>query len=126
MPKLQVAVLNYRAIPGPLMTFENPEPVERDTSQFRLRLADGILRVELKEPHASEASARAVVDPYLRRWEVAAVLRRGRRELRFEFDRAELIDLEPEPGVISVWASGEAHFSSSVAVSLGLHAYPEP
>jgi hypothetical protein len=91
-------------IEGPAIFSEAP-PFEVETPSFRVCFegpARG-LTVEMIEHHATEESARAVVESYLRAWEIHDAITTGRPQISFRFVRAELIDRDPppppEPGV---------------------------
>ena len=81
------------------MTFaKHASPVEAETDGFRVRLAGGSLVVEMLAHHATEESARAAVEPYLKAWEIGHALNvGGEPEFRFEFVRVEIIDRDPPP-----------------------------
>jgi hypothetical protein len=55
------------------------------------------LTVAMIEHHATEESARARVDPFLRAWEIEDAITVGRPQLSFRFERAELVDRNPSP-----------------------------
>jgi hypothetical protein len=69
-----VAGLWYRLKADELVDFSNPQPVERHTNAFYLRLEETVLTVWMKEHHATENSARERVERYLRSWEISAAL----------------------------------------------------
>jgi hypothetical protein len=93
-----VAGLWYCLKSAPTRSFSNPPPVERHTDRFYIRLEDGIVTVWMKEHHAARASARQVVEEYLRNWELSAALEYGGRpDIQFEFKRADVVDLAPSP-----------------------------
>ncbi len=52
----------------------------------------GIVTFQLKEHYPTEESARQVVEPYLRAWEISRALKAGNPELAFQFEAAEVID----------------------------------
>ena len=83
-----VVALRYRVITDEAVAFDNPPPVERETEAFRMRLADGIVTLEMKDHHSSEEAAREHVEPYLGAWEVFVALGLGRREVSFAFEKA--------------------------------------
>jgi hypothetical protein len=63
-----------------------------------MRLEDNVVWFSMREHHATAASARERVEPYLRSWEISAALQYGGRpEFRFVFDDAEILDLDPSP-----------------------------
>jgi hypothetical protein len=89
--------LRYNLQTNETTRFEAPPPLETDTPVAHLRLEDGVLTAEMKDHHPTEASARAVVDPFLRAWELHICLEWGRGAIRFEFERAEIVDRNPPP-----------------------------
>jgi len=94
-----VSALVYRLETDETVAFDDPPPLEHETDAFRVRLADGVLRVEMKEHHPSEQCARERVEPYVRAWELSEALNSGWRTIRFVFERAEIVDREPpSPG----------------------------
>lgn len=63
-----------------------------------MRLDNETVQFSMKEHHETEASARERVEPYLRSWEISAALQYGGRpELRFVFEDAEILDVDPTP-----------------------------
>jgi len=65
-----VVSLRYRLVPDDTISFENPTPVDREIADaFKIRLADGILIVELLEHYPTPKAARERVEPDLRAWE---------------------------------------------------------
>lgn len=92
-----VESLHYRLRTSEGLNFTNPPPLHHDEGRIRCRLEKGHLTVEMKEHHASVASAREVVRPFLENWEIAEAIRRGRREMWFEYieGAAKIIDRSP-------------------------------
>jgi hypothetical protein len=95
-----VKSLRYRLIPGPGLSFDNPEPVRHETEAFRIYLADGIVTLHMKLHHASERSARQQAESYLAAWVVVAGVRHHRIGIRFDFAHADLVDRAPARGGI--------------------------
>lgn len=92
-----VVSLLYRAISAASTAFDHPPPVESETDAFQIRLADGVIKFEVKKHCASEQEARNLVEPYLRAWEIGSALRFGYRIIWFEFKSATVIDRDPSP-----------------------------
>jgi len=92
-----VEQLHYRLVHGGAVTYVDCEPVERETDAFRLRLADNKLTVEMNEHHPTAEEAQAVVEPFLRTWEIYIALERGKGALGFVFEKADVIDRNPPP-----------------------------
>jgi hypothetical protein len=80
------------------VSFENPQPCEAETDLCTFRLAEGLLTCTMKADYASPDAARKAVDPLLQAWELDDALERGRREIRFVFEKAKVIDRDPPPG----------------------------
>lgn len=90
-----VSHLRYRAIPASFIEFVEVAPIEVETNAFRARLSAGKLVLEMHVHFASESDARSVTDPFVKGWAIASGLRRGRPEISFEFESAEIIDRSP-------------------------------
>jgi hypothetical protein len=126
-----VVALHYTLETGPQLAFNDPAPLEKDKEAFTLRLADGHLRVEMKDHFATMDAARLEVQPYLQAWEIATALQHGPGALRFALQRAEVIDRNPSPpgdpitGVVIQTLSGAMVFATAT-VTIPLRNYPEP
>jgi hypothetical protein len=109
-----------------LLSFENPQPREAETALCRLHLAEGMLTCTLKEHYPSPDEARAVVDPLLHAWVLADSQQRGRREIRFVFQRAEVIDRDPLPAgqVLSIHTTATIGISGRVSLRATRAEYP--
>jgi len=122
-----VVALHYRLVTDPeSFEFKNPPAVQYDGSAFRFRLEDGRLRAEMKDHHATADSAREVVEPFLNAWEIDAAIRRGRREMHFEYDAPEIIDRDPTPGIIELAAGATVRTSGHAMLKVIASAYPQP
>jgi hypothetical protein len=126
--------LTYQLVLSERTSFvENVKPIEDENDAFSMRLDDSVVTFEMHEHHASEASACQAVEPYLRAWEVHDALRTGRPEIRFEFERAQVIDRNPppppQPGE-PVTVEGTATLSTKVSISatgtVTRASYPKP
>lgn len=82
-----VESLRYRVeVNETYIQLDNPPPLEYETDANRLRLADGVVTVAMKEHHAAIASARQRVEHDLKAWELAAALERDQPWLKFVLD----------------------------------------
>lgn len=118
--------LRYKLVCAPGVDYDKAPPFEHEETDFKVRLADGEAVVEMKAHFASEEGAKAVVDPFVRAWEVAVDLQYGPGDLRFKFVKAEVIDRAPTPGVIGVMAATLGAFGGQVNIHLGRNRYPSP
>ena len=96
--------------------YGSAETVEEERSTFRLTLQDGEARFELKEDYASPQQARKAIQPFIEQWELRTSLAYGPGNFALRFKRPEMIDRDPEPGVISVSAD-PAHFNVAVSIA---------
>ena len=92
------------------------DTVEEERSTFRLTLQDGEARFELKEDYASPQQARRAIQPFIEQWELMTSLAYGLGKFALRFKRPEMIDRDPEPGVISVSADA-VHFNVAVSTA---------
>lgn len=125
-----VVALYYRLETDPSLIFKNPQPLDQDVDEFTLRLADGVLTCTMKEHYASAEEAKAVVAPFLRAWELDFALVQGQRELRFIYQKDEIIDRDPPPPgmpqVIQVSAAIAAEAAMQVSAYISRREYPAP
>lgn len=132
-----VVSLRYRLVPieraGRSAEFDTPPPLEHTTKAFRVRLDSGIATFEMREHHPSEASARSVVDPFARAWEIKHALSAGVSEFALEYEDAEVIDREPppppppgSPKIVQVGAATAVGTAASVGVKITRTKYPDP
>src|SRR5690349_7857955 len=91
--------LFYKLHTGDNLSFNAPPPLEGGTRAFRLRLENDELTAEILEHYPTEASARQRLESYLRAWEISANLDLGVGSIRFEFERADVIDRDPHAPV---------------------------
>jgi hypothetical protein len=112
-----VAVL-FRVDHADSSDYDNAPPLEHDKPDFSIRIEKGQARVLMKAHHATVESARAVVDPFLRAWELSAALFDPSDNFEFVLQHPEIIDRRPNPGVSS--AVGVA-MAGKMTVSIQSH-----
>src|SRR5437588_6255361 len=101
MPDLHVVALIYRLQPCDHVSYAEPPPLIFQNETARFCLDKNQLRCEMKLDVATSEEARAFVDPILRDWQMEVELARGRGEMRFTYENAEIIDrTPPTPGTI--------------------------
>jgi hypothetical protein len=128
MPDQRVMALYYRLETEDTLAFESPAAVHVQEEAFTIDLSDGQLVATMMRDCATEADARAVVEPFLRAWEISGALQFGRADFRFGFQKADIEKLPPGPGA-SVHLHGFLRMSVD---SRRLHvrairrAYPHP
>lgn len=127
-----VESLQFRLLTSKGLKFINPPVLHHDEGRFTCRLENGQLTVEMKEHHASVASAKEAVRPFLESWEIAEALRLGRREMWFEYveGSAKIIDRNSLPSSPSqTICPATVPVTTAVGVPTlvrGERAYPSP
>ena len=123
-----VVALLYRVEHGESFDYKEAKPFVSDKSPaFRLEVKDKRVRFELKEHYATEEEAREAIEGYIRDWEFSACLEKGPDSFRLKFQKAEIVDRNPTPGVLSIRGTliGEPAKLSARLV-LGFRKYPSP
>ena len=115
-----VVSLKYHLETSPENIFYNPQPIEQETDQFSLRLADDILVLQMKEHYSSDYAAKIAVADYLHSWEIDMALQLRLQRVRFVFQGAEVIDRNPLPPEESqgLDTSRNIYFATSASASL--------
>jgi hypothetical protein len=125
-----IGALYYQVKPEEGISYENPAPVSVSEPAFDGELAGGRFIARMRQHFPTEEEARVQVDSYLRAWEVSAALRRGRAEVHFVFDHADVIERAPaQPGVVRMFCQGgraTVTMSDSVSAHITSPRYPQP
>lgn len=128
-----VEKLTYHIETGDGLAFQDPPPIKNRTDAFDMTLRDGVATFIMKEHHSTEDSARQAVEGYLRAWELDVALRYDSSQLRFVFDRSEVVDCAPSPPPPpgtprTVQVEGIASSESVASLGLVVHKrqYPKP
>lgn len=125
-----VVALRYLLDTHESVTFGNPPPVEFENNTFRVRLHNGVARLEPKEHFSSVESARGMADDFVHAWELDAALHIGRKEIHFAFQDAEVVDRDPPAAgsaqVSTLKATGMAALAGLLTVHVTRPTYPNP
>jgi hypothetical protein len=102
--------------------------VHSETQFFKVTLADAVATFEMKEHYPDVDAAREAIEPFLRAWEIDAVLKMGKPEIRFRYQDAEVIDRDPPPaGTHRILdAAVQIDLIVGSAMQFARHQYPEP
>ena len=123
-----VLALNYKIQHGEGYDYSKAPALAVSTRHFDVGVEDKNVRFTFKTHHATERDARNAVADYIRAWELDVALHRGPNAFKLMFDRAEIHDRNPTPGVIAV-AAGPVRFTVSLSEAKGtilLGSYPSP
>jgi hypothetical protein len=124
---LHVVALHYSVVVGPHCDFDQAPPLKHEEVAFAVEIAGTAATFTMKEHFASESEARAAVQPFIDSWHVVSDLERDPNVFRLEFERADVIDRAPTPGIAS--AVGVAECLRVTAHAVGHTKYgrfPEP
>lgn len=121
-----VDALHYRIAHNENVSYQRAAPLEHRTDLFTIRIESGTAQVWLVEHYATADEARAVVDPFLRTWEMHVALQFSPGELRFVFERADIVDRKPTPGGISAEPARYTITGFAPTVTIGRSKYPDP
>ncbi len=109
--------------------FGKAGPLTTTLGTFDVKLQDDILTARPQQHYADAESAKADLEPHLRAWESTALLDWPRSRIRFTFLRSQVIDRDPEPGVLV--AEGISlltlqGFEATVTVTRNEYPAPDP
>jgi hypothetical protein len=121
-----VVALHYQFLSANEMDrFTKAIAVTVTADDFDLHLEDGRLTARPHAHYATIDQARAGIEPYLRSWSAHASLERARRDIRFEFEDADVVDRSDAGKVFpSVARGAAAAANASILVDNGV--YPTP
>ncbi len=124
-----VVALFYNIEHGNTVNYDEANPLVVEESAFRLEVADKKASFFLKDHHAQEDEALGSIEEYIRTWEFDACLNGGPDYFKLNFERAEIVDRNPQPSVPGIVEPSPVTFrpaSASVAVSKVVSRYPSP
>ncbi len=122
-----VEVLHYRfKSEDPTDDFSDAQALSTIFGDFKVELKDQMLEARPQIHFPTPEEAKEALEPHLSAWEQNAALNPSRYRIHFEFDRADVVDRNPTPGVINVHSAVSAVTSTNVILTRRLHAYPDP
>ena len=123
-----VVALCYNVRHKESVDYGHAKPLTFENDQFVVQVEDGKARFEMKEHCPTEQKAQEIVEPFIDNWQFDAGLRRDPDCFLLDFDKAEIIDRSPSPGVTKVNAApARWHFSiPSPKVTVSPPTYPPP
>ena len=118
--------LIYRIKHAASVDYKAASALEHDHPDFSIKIDNGTATVTPKEHHATEESARATVEPFLKAWELSSALD-NRDRFEFEFQNANVVDRRPTPAIGVFAGVGAFGIAGSIAdLRIGKSAYPSP
>ena len=122
-----VAALHYRINHADTTDYDNAPTLEHQEAEFSIRIEKGKATTTMKGYYATSEAARALVEPFLRAWELSAALVDASDNFEFVFEASEIVDREPASGVIGAGGAGMAGQSTLSAYARTKRGkYPDP
>jgi hypothetical protein len=113
-----VKTLCYKVLTGKDVDYKNAPILNENTPEFELSLSNEEAIFTMKQHYSSADEAKAVVEPYLRAWDILIGLVHGPDDLQLMFDHADIIDRAPTPNTINLQAHVSVHSKTSDEVQL--------
>ena len=123
-----VVELIYRVEHHDGVDYRNATPLVCDQPDFELRVQGGRAHFGLKRHYATPEGARNSVEKYIRAWEFDACLTYGPDAFSLAFEDFKIIDRDPTPGVVELYAGSyvAAAATSSAQLTVAHSVYPPP
>lgn len=125
----RVVALNYKIEHHSSVDYDKASPLVHSEDAFEIRVEHDNVRFVMKTHYATTSEALEAVEGYIRAWEFLAALQYGPNEFNLVFDRAEIEDRNPTPGVVHAGAR-PVHYTISLSEQVSTHLsrgnYPRP
>jgi hypothetical protein len=124
-----VEKLYYRFISeNPTVLFENAQPLTISLGSFDVEIKDSVLVAIPQEHYSDEERAKEAFEPLLHSWESSSFLSTSKFRIRFKFDQSNVIDRNPTPGKVTLYATGITSTLTfgTPTLTLRVSKYPEP
>jgi hypothetical protein len=108
--------------------FDEAESQSGTLGDWTYTLESGHLTATPRVEFRDRRAARDDLESHLRAWEQGAFLSPERHQIRFEYDRSEVEDADPQPGAVNVFPDTITIKTQTFAptVTRGNRSYPEP
>lgn len=121
-----VESLHYRIKYSDSVDFSKASPLNHEEPDFTVRIEHGHAKILMKTHCPTPDLAREIVAPFLRAWELSALLEDRQARMEFRFNRAEVIDRRPEAGVVHVPTVQNYSAAYPPTIQAGRNRYPSP
>lgn len=95
-----VEALIYRVVHNERVSYDKAKPLNYENETFNITVKEKSATFEMKVHFSTEQEARETIEPFIKRWELKAVLTLGPGEFGLEFERSHVIDRKPPPGIV--------------------------
>jgi hypothetical protein len=112
----RVNALHYRVVVGKDVDYNNAAPLSEATEDFEFSLDGKTAIFKMKGHYSTANEAKAVVERYLRAWDILIGLEQDPDDFRLVFDHADIIDRYPDMNDRNI-LNLQGHVSAHVVVS---------
>ena len=130
MNKPHIDKLFYTIITKDNVDYENAPAVSLENETFKMVTSNNEVTFEMKKQFSLEQDARIATDEFLNKWGIIIGLENDPDDIRFKFDRSEVVDLEPNQNGnnvnLSVSVCAHVHCVDHVTLHVSRHKYPDP
>lgn len=109
--------------------FDSAAPLSGTLGSFNFSLTTGDLKAEPITEFLDRESAKDAFEPYLRDWEQLAYLGSPGHRIRFDYQRSDLEEINPQPGFKFAFAEeaiGVGSANAAAVITRSNPAYPAP
>ena len=121
-----VVALNYKIEHHSSVDYDKASPLDRSEGDFEIHVEGNDVRFAMNRHYATQSEAIESIQSYIRSWELHAALGNGPNEFKLVFDRPEIEDRDPTPGIIVSSHHERITISDSVSHHVSRGAYPRP
>ena len=111
-----VKALYYRVVVGKDVDYNNAPPLSETTDEFEFSIDGKTAVFEMKQHYSTADEAKAVVEQYVRAWDILIGLEQDPDDLQLVFDHADIIDRSPDTSDKNV-VNLQGHVSARVVLS---------
>ena len=101
-----VEALYYAVKHGEHVDYAKAAPFDHEEEGFTVHIVEKRAEITMKSHFPSLEEARAAVEPFLHAWELDMGLSYGPQALEFEYERGQLVDRNPTPGIHALVPEG--------------------
>jgi hypothetical protein len=121
--------LYYKIVTKEQANYDKAAPLKEEDDDFVMTLQKDKAVFVMKKHFSTEQEARAVVDEYIKRWEILIGIEHGPDELKLIFEKSDIIDRAPTSEskselAIRVKSVGHAFTVSNVTLHVSRSKYP--
>lgn len=121
-----VEALYYRVKHANSVDYDKALPLEHVEPQFSIRIEKKLATIVMSNHYSTVESARELIEPFLRAWELESALFSARDKFCFEYKNSDVIDRNPSKGTINVAPIAIGVSIGSVELHVGRSQYPKP